>query len=133
MDELKAYINGLPDEAARVAFAERCDTTIKHLRNVAYGKTCSPELAAFVETASGGAVRRQHLRPDDWGRIWPELIPAKAAPAKRRPRPAPEPADAPQMGGGVYAERQRATREVLERVVLGKVVSDKPPRGRGRC
>ena len=27
-----------------------------------------------VEMATGGAVTRKELRPDDWHRIWPDLI-----------------------------------------------------------
>lgn len=86
MDELKTFIKGLrdangdPDEEARKAFADRCQTSIGHLRNVAYGTTCSPELAAFVETASCRAVRRWHLRPKDWHHIWPELVGIEGAP-----------------------------------------------------
>jgi len=38
------------------------------------------ERCADLETASGGAVRRWDLRPDDWYRIWPELIGIDGAP-----------------------------------------------------
>lgn len=34
-----------------------------------------------IERATAGAVRRWDLRPDDWYRIWPELIGADGAPA----------------------------------------------------
>lgn len=34
-----------------------------------------------IEHATQGAVRRWHLRPDDWHRVWPELIGADGAPA----------------------------------------------------
>lgn len=37
---------------------------------------------------SGETVRRWHLRPDDWHRIWPELVNTEGAP----PVPAAEPA-----------------------------------------
>jgi len=40
-----------------------------------------------IERATGGAVRRWHLRPDDWYRIWPELIGADGAPAVPTPEP----------------------------------------------
>ncbi len=43
------------------------------------------EHCAAVEAASGGQVRRWHLRPDDWHRIWPELIGADGAPAVPQP------------------------------------------------
>lgn len=42
-------------------------------------KTPSPMMAVLVERETG--VRRWHLRPDDWARIWPELISHPDAPA----------------------------------------------------
>jgi DNA-binding transcriptional regulator YdaS (Cro superfamily) len=30
-----------------------------------------------IEQATGGAVTRRELRPDDWQRIWPELTAAE--------------------------------------------------------
>lgn len=39
------------------------------------------ERAADIEKACAFAVRRWDLRPDDWHRIWPELIGAEGAPA----------------------------------------------------
>jgi DNA-binding transcriptional regulator YdaS (Cro superfamily) len=38
---------------------------------------CTP-----IELATGGVVTRRDLRPDDWWRIWPELVTAE--------HPAPE-------------------------------------------
>jgi DNA-binding transcriptional regulator YdaS (Cro superfamily) len=35
---------------------------------------------ADFEAACGGSVRRWDLRPEDWHRIWPELIGTKGAP-----------------------------------------------------
>ena len=35
---------------------------------------------ASIERATGGAVKRWDLRPDDWHRIWPELVGKKGAP-----------------------------------------------------
>lgn len=32
------------------------------------------EHCAAIEAATGGAVTRRELRPDDWFRIWPELV-----------------------------------------------------------
>lgn len=65
------------DRPDRDAFAQRCGTSLGHLNNVAYGyKPCGPELAVSIEQESGGAVTRQELRPDDWPRIWPELVAA---------------------------------------------------------
>lgn len=33
-----------------------------------------------IEQATAGAVRRWDLRPDDWHRIWPELVGVEGAP-----------------------------------------------------
>lgn len=38
------------------------------------------EHCAAIELATRGAVKRWALRPDDWHRIWPELIGADGAP-----------------------------------------------------
>lgn len=49
------------------------------------GKPVSEVRCVSIERATDGAVRRWDLRPDDWHRIWPELIGADGAPA---PQPA---------------------------------------------
>lgn len=77
MDRLKTYLKSLPDEAARLAFAAKCETTLGHLRNVMYGiRPCAPELAVSIERESAKAVSRRDVCPDNWRRIWPELIEA---------------------------------------------------------
>lgn len=35
-----------------------------------------------IERATGGAVTRKDLRPDDWADIWPELANSEANPAE---------------------------------------------------
>ena len=39
---------------------------------------------AQIERLTGRLVRRWDLRPDDWHRIWPELIGAPGAPEPRQ-------------------------------------------------
>lgn len=39
-----------------------------------------PELAVSIERESRGAVMRWDLRPEDWHRIWPELVGRNGAP-----------------------------------------------------
>lgn len=53
-----------------------------YLSQIASGtRTAHPALAREIEAAcAAGAVRRWDLRPDDWHRIWPELIGAEGAP-----------------------------------------------------
>ena len=59
-----------------------------YLSQIASGtRNAHPALAREIEDACRvGAVRRWDLRPDDWHRIWPELIGTEGAP------PLPEPA-----------------------------------------
>ena len=38
------------------------------------------EKCVAIEQATAGTVRRWDLRPDDWMRIWPELVGTKGAP-----------------------------------------------------
>ena len=45
------------------------------------------ERAADIERACEFQVRRWDLRPDDWHRIWPELIGSEGAPAIPQPHP----------------------------------------------
>lgn len=71
--QLLDYINSLSTDQQE-AFAEKCGTSMAYLRQVAYGnRVCREKLASKIESASGGTVTRQELRPDDWQEIWPEL------------------------------------------------------------
>lgn len=65
--KLKEYIQSL-STPERVIFAEKCETTLKHLRNVSYGyKPAGESLCINIERESGGAVRCEDLRDDvDW-------------------------------------------------------------------
>jgi len=71
--DLKTFLAPMsPDD--RESFAVKCGTTRGHLHNVMYlTKSCSPLLASAIERESGGAVKRQELRPSDWAAVWPEL------------------------------------------------------------
>ena len=67
MEPLKDFIKALSDDSARAAFAAECNTSVGHLRNVAYEfRTASPELRAAIEKASKGAIRCED---------WPEQFP----------------------------------------------------------
>ncbi|WP_236185053.1 transcriptional regulator [Pseudomonas protegens] len=66
---LLEWLKAASDEAVAAT-----GTTRGYLRQIAYGnKLSSAEIATSIEFATGGAVTRQDLRPDDWSRIWPEL------------------------------------------------------------
>ena len=50
----------------------------------ARGGTVPVEHCSAIERATNGAVTRRDLRPDDWHRIWPELVtPEFPAPAEK--------------------------------------------------
>jgi len=52
-----------------------------YLSQIASGhRPAPPAMCVQIERATFRAVRRWDLRPDDWWRIWPELIGAKGAP-----------------------------------------------------
>ncbi len=69
------------DADKRERLALDAGTTSAHLRNVAFSsKPCGIHLAVGLESLTDRAVRRWDLRPDDWHRIWPELIGAEGAP-----------------------------------------------------
>lgn len=78
---LKAFLSSLPDDAARREWAKSCETSLGHLRNCIYApKPIAAETCVLIEHNSAGRVRRWHLRPADWHRIWPELIDVDGAP-----------------------------------------------------
>ncbi|MBN9463445.1 MAG: helix-turn-helix domain-containing protein [Burkholderiales bacterium] len=79
MSQLDAYLNE-PGSARALAHAVGVsEATVSQWRS--HQKTPSPAMAVAIERASGFAVRRWDLRPEDWHRIWPELIGKKGAPA----------------------------------------------------
>lgn len=47
-----------------------------------------PESCVGIEQATEGKVRRWDLRPEDWHRIWPELIGIDGAPEIQAEQPA---------------------------------------------
>ena len=80
---LRAYLDSLPRGQTTV-FASRCGISPVYLSQIAAGqdkREASPVLCVVIERASGDAVMRWDLRPDDWHLIWPELIGADGAPA----------------------------------------------------
>lgn len=67
---------------ARAAIAAKAGVSDAYLYQCLTGRrSMSPADAVRVESESGGVVRRWDLRPDDWPRIWPELIGTPGAPA----------------------------------------------------
>lgn len=92
MSKLLSYLNGLPkDERARYIAA--CGTSEGYLRKaISIGQQLGSALCVKLEANSLRAVTRKDLRPNDWQRIWPELV--EAPPATHRATDALPP-DAP--------------------------------------
>lgn len=65
------------------AFAKRLGIKPIYLSQLAAkqdGREPSPALCVDIERESDEMVRRWELRPEDWYRIWPELIGTEGAP-----------------------------------------------------
>ena len=79
---LREYLDSLPRGglATLAAAVERSTVYVLQLAARQDGRAAAPELAVRIEQATGGQVKRWDLRPDDWHRIWPELIAADGAP-----------------------------------------------------
>lgn len=76
--DLKTYISA--ERGRAVALASRLGVSPSYLSQMANGQSpISPERCVDIWRETGGEVTRQHLRPDDWQRIWPELAETSAA------------------------------------------------------
>lgn len=63
------------------------------LSQIASGARPAPaDKCADIELATGHAVRRWDLRPNDWFRIWPELVGTDGAPEVAADAAVPTPA-----------------------------------------
>lgn len=79
-------------ERGRVAnVARRAGMAPAFLSQIANGGRPVPPLwCPAIESATDKVVRRWHLRPHDWHRIWPELIGVEGAPPVPEAAPAQE-------------------------------------------
>lgn len=64
----------------RAAIGIKSDAQIRQWQHGYADRLPSPENCVGIEQATGGEVMRWDLRPEDWHRIWPELIGAIGAP-----------------------------------------------------
>lgn len=68
---------GISEFAAKVKVSP---IYLSQLAAVQDGRVPSPELCVAIEQATDGVVMRWSLRPNDWYRIWPELIGIEGSP-----------------------------------------------------
>jgi len=76
LDKAVQVVGGVNELARRIGVGQSV------VSNWRARKSVPPEHCAAVEIATKGAVTRRELRPDDWHRIWPELV------TKNHPAPA---------------------------------------------
>lgn len=76
MEQLRIHLNGLSQENQK-SFSDSCGTTIGYLRKaISANDLLNPITCVQIEKISNGIVSRKDLRPDDWVKIWPELLEA---------------------------------------------------------
>ncbi|MFD1121857.1 YdaS family helix-turn-helix protein [Methylophilus flavus] len=66
--DLNQFLKSLGSKPEKEDFASRCNTTFKHLLNIAYGyKPAGESLCINIERETSGKVRCESLRSDvDW-------------------------------------------------------------------
>lgn len=80
--DLRSYTSRLP-RGGVAELAGRLGISSIYLAQIGASnntREASPELCVRIEAESGRGVRRWDLRPNDWHRIWPELIGSEGAP-----------------------------------------------------
>ena len=78
--DLRSYLNASPRGQAVVIARAVGVHPVMVSQWAGGGKPVPLERCVAIEAATAAAVRRWDLRPDDWHRIWPELIGADGAP-----------------------------------------------------
>ncbi len=119
---LRDFLDGLPRGEA-TSFAARLGISTVYLSQLAArqgGREPSPELSVRIERESEGTVCRWDSRPNDWHRIWPELIGAPGAPevedrpASDEPDPEPQSPNPPKSGNGRRGRTESVTANASE-------------------
>lgn len=71
---LKAYLAQL-ERGNTARLATKLGISPSYLSQLSSGTAAiSPARCVEIEFATDGGVTRKDLRPDDWQRIWPELV-----------------------------------------------------------
>jgi len=60
-----------------VAIGVKSEAQVRQWQHRYAGRIPDPANCVAIERATGGAVTRRDLRPDDWHMIWPELVTAE--------------------------------------------------------
>lgn len=80
LDDYLSSEGSLTMAQLRERIGVRSDAQVRQWQKGYADRRPGPEYCVAIEQATGGVVRRWDLRPDDWHRIWPELIGTEGAP-----------------------------------------------------
>jgi len=95
--DLKTYLS--QERGRQTALAKALGAHTPDVSRWADGARPIPVVyGAAIEQATGGAVTRQEMFPDDWEKIWPELAPLAPTPDPTNPEVIAE-AEAKRNGG----------------------------------
>lgn len=79
LSEYLARPDALSVSDLRLQIGARSNAQIRQWQHGYAKRKPGPAYCWAIETATGGAVTRRDLRPNDWHRIWPELAAGASA------------------------------------------------------
>lgn len=110
--DLKNYL--IESDTKKAEFARAINVSAALLHQWIKGiRPVASQHCPAIEKQTGGKVTRKELRPDDWHKIWPELVNASA------PRRATDPAPAPGHAGRQPPTTNRILDTVPDRAAVG--------------
>jgi len=75
------HLKDYTDKHSQLALAQDIEAAPSFVNQWVNGKRpVPPAFCVSIERATKGSVKRWDLRPDDWHRIWPELIGTEGSP-----------------------------------------------------
>jgi DNA-binding transcriptional regulator YdaS (Cro superfamily) len=87
LNEYLASPGALTVAELRELIGAKSDAQLRQWQHGYAERRPSPENCVSLEQATGGVVTRRDLRPDDWQKIWPELIQEQQGPVFQRIQP----------------------------------------------
>lgn len=110
--DLKNYL--IESDTKKAEFARAINVSAALLHQWIKGiRPVASQHCPAIEKQTGGKVTRKELRPDDWHKIWPELVNTPA------PRRATDPAPAPGHAGRQPPATNRILDTVPDRAAVG--------------
>jgi DNA-binding transcriptional regulator YdaS (Cro superfamily) len=83
--DIKTYLS--QERGRQAALAKAIGAHAPDVSRWADGKRPIPlEYGAAIESATGGLVTRREMFPNDWARVWPELVERPTATTEPQPQ-----------------------------------------------